>query len=315
MNETDLRRGLDDAVAAGSPPLALDAAGMLAHARRTRRMRIAGVSGGSTVLAAALALGVVLALPNGAGGSGGAQAAGQQSGCRSAPPSPDGGAPTATKVGKDGRPVPGQPTDAPAAYPTPTGGQSPTCPGPTETEWPDGQGDRTARSGPHFQKGVELQAALLDLVPAGFAAVSPENQAQFDHYVGKVQVWETQASAGVRKAGRTGSLLVENISADPASAHKPLCTVAAAQFGGRAADCQTLLVNGKTVAFFDAGSSNYSPELAQWAAYRNAQGAITYVAQGKVFMHLAEPVGKPLTALPFTKSQLAALATSSRLGA
>jgi hypothetical protein len=307
MNETDLRRGLDDAVAAGSPPLALDSAGMLAHARRARRVRIAGVSAGSSVLAAAVALGVVLALPGGAS-SGGVGAAGQP-GCQSAAPSPEGTA-TATKLGKDGKPVPGQPTDAPANAPS----GAPACPDPSETEWPDGQTDRTARSGPHFQKGVELQQAATSLLPAGFEAVLPYTQSQFDHYVGEVQVWDTETILGARKAGHTGTVQVENFSADPTSARTPLCKIAANQFGGKPADCKTLSSGGKTVVYFAYPADNDSTQLEQWAAYRAPNGAITFVGQARTFTYQAQRNGRPLTALPFTKSQLLALATNSRLG-
>jgi hypothetical protein len=316
MNELELRRGLNDAVAAGSPPLALDSAGMLARAKRQRRVRVVGVSAGSTVAAALAALGVVLALPGGAS-PGGVGAAGRPDGCQSAAGAPV-AVQTATKLGKDGKPVPGQPTSVPTGQPTsvPTGGATePSCPDPTETPWPDGQTDRTARSGPHFQKGVQLQQDATDLLPAGFAAVQPSNQSQFERYVGQLQVWNTQTIIGARKGNRTGTVLVENFSADPNSAHTPLCTVAANEFAGKAADCQTLSVAGKTVAFFNQPSNNYSPQLQQWAAYRSPDGAITFVAQGKTFASEARPSGHPLTALPYSKGQLVALAVNSRLAA
>jgi hypothetical protein len=311
MNETDLRRGLDDAVAAGSPPLALDATGMLAHARRQRRVRLAGVSAGGTVAAALTALGVVLALPGGAASGG--LGAGGQPGCQPVTAVPTATqTQTATKLGKDGKPVPGQPTEQASEIDV-TGG--PSCPDPSETPWPDGQSDRTARSGPHFQQGVELQAALRDLVPAGFTVTGEYNQSQFEDYVGELQIWETQASAGLRKGSRTGTVLFENYTGNPTTRNQPLCKVAAAQFGGKVSDCETLHSGGRTVVFFGHKSDQYNPQIDQWAAYRDPTGALTYVAQSKSFTDVDHPdAGHPLTALPFTKAQLVALATNSRLG-
>jgi hypothetical protein len=310
MNEIDLRRGLDDAVAAGSPPLALDAAGMLAHARRQRRVRLAGVSAGGTVAAALAALGVVLALPGGAS-SGGIGAAGQP-GCQGAPSAAPAGEATATKLGTDGKPLPGQPTDA--ASTPPAGGAVTYCPNPSPTEWPDGQTDRTARSGPHYQKGVALQAALLAAVPAGYTTVAPSHQAQFADRVGPTDIWETMASTGIRKAGRTGTLLVVNYNADPRQADKPLCAVAAAQFGAKVSDCKQVPSGGKAVVVFSHQVENYSPRIDQWAAYRAPSGGITYVTQSKSFEDIDHPHERALTALPFTTDRLAALAVSSRLG-
>jgi hypothetical protein len=308
MNETELRRGLDDAVAAGSPPLALDAAGMLAHARNRRRVRLAGVSAGSTVTAAAVALGVVLALPGGAASGGRVGAAGQPSGCEpagAATTGPD-SSPYPTKMGKDGKPAPGQPTDGPA-----DAGAAASCPNPSPTQWPDAQTDRTARTGPHFQKGVALQAAVLDLVPAGYTTVEPYNQAQFADRVGSTDIWETQASVGIRRAGRTGTLFVENYNADRRPVGKTLCTVAAAQFDARPANCHLVQTGGKTVAI-TTQALDYNPRIEQWATYRDATGGLVFVAQSTAFQPLAGSA-KPLTARPFTEQQLAAIAVGSRL--
>jgi hypothetical protein len=192
------------------------------------------------------------------------------------------------------------------------------APGPTDTEtagpWPTGQDgrpqeDRTARTGPHFDKGKQLYEALQAIVPDGYSLDqgSPEqfHRAEFEERVNGVEVWSYQASTSVVKDGRTGRLLAKvqtagnGLPAEPCEVTKTLW-----RMGGECRLVQTSVGNVGVV--IEPTGDN---RLDQWAAYRHPDGLVVYIAQSKT---TSQGNDAPLTELPLTVEQLANLVIDQR---
>jgi hypothetical protein len=322
MNEDELSHAMRGTVAAGSPPLALDAAGMLARAKRGRVRRRAGLAVATSAVAVCALAGATALSGNLAfgGNHGGAIAAG---GGGAAPcPSPSSGELQATKLHDSVHPHPtgsptGTPTATPTATPTGTPTATPTNCGPsgsphTETPWPSGQTDRTAHNGPHTELAQMLQSTMLSGLPAGARAVEPHNQAQYEKSVGQTEIWEYLSLTGVQRRGSNGvaSLIVRVESATPGD-HTDLCTLARYFQDRPGPHCTIRSTAGTKVAVATRTPGNsavgYSPEPQTWIVFRAANGNVLYLAEGNKYKD------HPAATTPvYTTDQLIALAVSGR---
>lgn len=275
MNEQDFRVALHQSMDGQQPPPPMSDVPVLEAAHRDRKRRRALFAGvGSAAAVAAIVVGVAVLAPSG-GQAGQLQVGDVQ---------PTGTSPSAS-----------QPED-------------------TKTSWPNGQTDRTARSGPQFDRGVALAGELAGVIPAGYE--SPDdltnseagfplksNQAQYADTVHGVEVWEYLAIAPLTKGDGVGELIVE--------VHTPGnretgngCALATPGFWGSTGSCTEIPVNGEPVAVVTADGEQFD----QYAGYRHADGTVVFVAQSKDY----DP-GKPaLDSLPFTPEQLAAVAADPR---
>lgn len=319
MNESELSHALRGTVAAGSPPLALDSAGMLAQAKRARVRRRASFAAITSAVAVCALAGASALTGNLAFGSNhGGTAAGGGTAYPSCP-APSNTAipvPSNTQVEASKMPASGHPTGNPD--PGQTGTPTPTAPYPsatgcvddTETPWPSGQSDRTATSGPHAEQAAALQDAMLsELLPAGATAVKPSHQAQYEESVGASEIWEYLTLTGVRRPGSSGvaSLIVRVESARPGD-RTDLCVLA--RYFQSNAQCTITPMAGTTVAVAtlrrsSGGSGGYEPQPQTWIVYRAPDGNVLYLAEG---LHYSDyPTAKtPL----YTAQQLAEIAVS-----
>jgi hypothetical protein len=209
-----------------------------------------------------------------------------------------------------------------------SGGTSAAGPGqPTKTEWPDGQTDRTARSGPQADKGKAVLETLKATLPAtlvvdatmshpGSSDPVTGHQAQLEAYVDgdqNKQVWEYLATAAVHlKAepnGGTGRVIVEVTT--PGGTSSDVCDLATRQFWSVGGSCQTRQVQGKTVGVV---TKTDDPRIDQVAAYRYEDGSTVVVAHSKapdnsgVSGRNNGPSAKGMSQPPLTLDQLATLA-------
>jgi hypothetical protein len=186
----------------------------------------------------------------------------------------------------------------------------------TDPQFPDGMTDRTARQGPHYDRGVALAAELAGAIPAGYDSPADltgsgpykdqslqYNQAQWADTIDGVEVWEYQAIAPVTKGNGVGRLMVE--------VHTPRnretgdgCAMTPA-FWGVTGTCTEVQVNGKPVGVVTADSD----QLDQWAGYRHEDGTVVFVAQSVDYPNAELPA---LDGLPLTAEQLAELAANPR---
>ena len=283
MNENDLREAMRASLTVGPPPPMESAAAVAAGRRAVRRRTTLAGAGAAAVLVAVTALAVNPGLRLVSGGG-------------------DGGAPWAG---------PG----APSAYPTPSGAGDDTKPA-----WPtDGSGqpqeDATARSGERFEQGKKLLDELLAVVPDGWS--KPDGTTADDNPLRSHQAavegdntgktWGYLASAAVAKDGETGRLLAEVHTKDNGLPTEP-CELAR-QFWGLGGDCELTTVGAAQVGLATAPSGD--GRIDQWAAYRHPDGIVVYLAQSRTASN-GEGGLKPLTDLPLTAAQLAALATDDR---
>jgi hypothetical protein len=206
----------------------------------------------------------------------------------------------------------------PSALPTVSGAPVPAPTVPGKTVWPTGpdgspQEDRTARAGAKYDEGKKLLDDLVGAVPAGFGAPdSPAeryHQAQFEDRVGGRDIWSFMAIAQVTKDGGTGSVAVEVHAAGNTYTAPTGCALTR-QFWGLGGQCHDVTVNGVRIGVVDTpGLDN---RFDQWAAYRYPDGTVVFVAQGRTSETFSDPPAatpaKPLTALPYTVDDLAALA-------
>lgn len=291
MSEDDLKRALRDAMAASPTPPPMSETRVLDAARRARKQRRAAWSGGASAVAvAAVAVAAVL-LSAGTSGTGTAGVGG----------APDGSAPidSTTTI------------DPPST--TTTEHED------TETTWPDGQTDRTASSGPHYEQGDSLDELVEEIVPDGYETptdlTAPEgfplrsHQAQFREYVNGDpdgdQVWEYYAGVPVTKDGGAGQVSVMVVTPGDSTLSGEGCAFADVLWD-EAADCEDVTVAGGTVGLATGAEGS---SFGQWAGYRHPDGTVVYVAQALVDDRSGLP---PLTALPFTPEQLATLAVDPR---
>lgn len=197
-----------------------------------------------------------------------------------------------------------QPTDTTAAADTTN----------TQTSWPNGQSDRTARSGPEFDRGVTLSGLLDEVLPPGYGSpddlVGPggydvkRNQAQYVDTVNGTEVWEYSAATPLTKDDGVGEMFV--------SVHTP-----GSWFTGDGcelldqpqpfifAECTEIVVDDKRVAVSEL--TNVSRKPNQTACYRHEDGTVVLIGQT-----LRSSAGSPLASLPLTAQRLAELATDPR---
>lgn len=270
MDETEFRNALRTTVSRYPEPPAMESSTALAAGRRARHRRDLLAGGGAVAAILAVTVAVVPAFHPG-GGTGIQPAAG--------PPS------------------------QPAPLPAP--------PDVTETKpsWPAEAGDdATADSGDHFDTGKQLLDDVLAVVPDGYTA--PDGKSgEYDYRSHQATIedgdyWRYMVSVALRKAGRTGGLVVEvlepgnNLPTD-------VCEVAS-RFWQRGGECVPHTVGGRTVGVVHEGTAT------AWAAYRHPDGTVVYVMQSTATTWGDVAGLKPLSALPLTTPELATLATSDR---
>jgi hypothetical protein len=277
MNEDELRSALRTTMTVTLTPPPMSAADALSRGRRARvRQRAAWIGSGGAAALAIFAVAITATAGRGAGL------------------------------------LPGGPLPSP--MPTATGLPAPSSTG-TKQVWPTGpdgspQEDRTARAGAQYEKGKKLLNDLMGAVPAGFTVLDGQDdtyhQAQFEDHIGGKDIWSFMATAQVTKAGGTGHLAVEVHAAGNAFTAATGCELTT-QFWGMGGHCELVSVNGVQIGVVDRPGSD--DRFDQWAAYRYPDGTVVFVAQGKVSQSMAETpaVTQPLTDLPYTVDQLAAL--------
>jgi hypothetical protein len=315
MNESELGRALRGTVGAGSPPLALDATGMLAHARKARVRRRATLAAAASVLAV-VAVGGAAALTGnlafGGNGKGGGIQAGS-GGCQQYP-APESPIATetvvATKIGatpqRGGGPAP-TPTGTVTGSPTPA--ETASCDN-TERPWPSGQSDRTAHAGPHHQQALALESTLKAALPTGARLHTDLVQGEFNDWVGNTEVWDysVYGSVALPKHGSNGIVLIV-ISPRPGD-HRSLCQLAQGFQSNPGPICSLHTVRGKQVAFATLRPGNsvggYSPQPEHWVVYRAPNGTLVMLGVGR---HYGDT---PATADVWTTQQMAELVASGR---
>lgn len=283
MNENELRHALRTTMATATPPPPMSEMSVLDAARlseRRRRARWAGVgSAAAALLVVALAV-VVVAATSGAGGS--------DTGALRPPP------PTSGTTSS------GQPTE-------------------TSTSWPNGQTDRTASSGPEFDKGVALLTELDASVPAGYespddlkgngdlaGAPMKDHQAQYLDTVEDVEVWQYMADAVVTKGNKVGRLLAE-VDTPGNGATGAGCDLKPGLWGMEGG-CSEVDIDGKRVGVFYSNDPEFD-QFEQWAGYRHDDGTVVWIAQAGFRAFTDFP---PLGAPPVSDHRLAQLAADPR---
>lgn len=284
MNEQDFRAALHRSMEGQETPPPMSDAPVLEAAHRDRKRRRAMFAGvGSAAAVVAIVVGVVALAPSGG---------------NAAPVRVGGPAVTGTT-----NPAPDQatPTSGPA---NPSGD--------TKPQYPDGMTDRTARSGPHYDLGVDLAGALETVIPAGYDAPGDlsfegldmkRNQAQIADQIDGKDIWEYQAIAPITKGNGIGRLVVEvhtpgdHDTGDGCAMTPP--------FWGIAGSCTEIQVDGKPAAVVTVDSEQFD----MWAAYRHADGSVVFVAQSADYPFAGMTA---LDGLPFTTDQLAHLAADPK---
>ncbi|MBP2327523.1 hypothetical protein JOF56_007908 [Kibdelosporangium banguiense] len=283
MNEQELRDSLREVMVASSPPPSMNPNAALDSARRAhkrRRATFAGAAAGVAVVA--MAVGTAFALSPGETPLPIDQAA--------QPPANTG----VVGTGKDG--------------------------GGTETQFPDGQTDRTARNGPQAAKGEALLQSLKAKMPSTLTVDTKAthqgdpklpvttSQSQFRDYINgdkNKQIWEYQATVAVTKQGSsnagTGRVMVETVTPG-GSGPTDVCDLAK-NFWGIGGTCETRVVQGKTVGVV---TQSKDARIDQAVAYRYEDGTTVVVAQSKQ-PNNAESADGPMAQPPLTLEQLAPL--------
>jgi hypothetical protein len=290
MNEQELRQALRATMTAATAPPPMNETPMLEAARRAERRRRARWAGAGSAVAAAAVVGlavVAVALTSGTG----RDAVG-----------PGGGTPTsATSTGPTG---------------TESSGSGSSGEG-TEPEWPDGQTDATARSGPHYETGLSLLESMGDVAPPGYEAprgmkyadpayvgTLDSNQAAWDGKVNGVDVWRYTAIQPLQKGNRMGKLTVE-VAAPGNEFTGTACELG--NLWGYEGTCTERTVDGKRVGLFVGKPA--SPTADRTAVYRWDDGTVVWVSQSAEY----EGAGlAKLTALPYSPERLAELATDEK---
>ena len=293
MNEQEFRHALHDTMTAAAAPPPMSETPVLEAARRAQRRRKARWAGAGS--AAAVAVVALVAIVVG-GGSG-----------NDVPGVPVGGSgtPTASAGGE---------TNAVCRPDRERGGGTKD----TEPSWPNGQTDRTARSGPRFDQGEALLGEVTAVVPAGFGAPDDLDyaepgysgplrfsQSQYVDTVDGVEVWEYQGVQPVTKDGGVGELFVQvtspgNLMTGDGCDLRPT-------LWGLEGDCHEKVVDGKRVGVFDAKDD--SGNFDTWAGYRYADGTVVFIAQSLDYPGSAKPA---ISSPPLSPDRLAELAVDAR---
>lgn len=279
MHEDEFRSGLRGVMSLTTPPEPMNTDAMVEKAQRhlrRRRARLAGAGAGAAVAAIAVGAVVIGVQP------------------------PDGGT-----VGV------GAATPLPTGIPTSGGLDS----GDTKPQFPPGQTDWTASSGPRWQKGEQLITALGALAPEGYGKPTDltypdggklhRSEAQAAGTMNNY-TWTYDAYLPLTKGDGVGRLVAE-VTNKPGLPQDP-CELATGLWGMGGA-CEVVTVDGKQVGVAVAAEGSRD-DFDQWAAYRQADGTAVYVAQGKKYVNADKPA---LADLPLTKEQLAKLAVNESL--
>lgn len=186
-------------------------------------------------------------------------------------------------------------------------------------QWPVGQTDRTATSGPQADRGTQLLELAKASVPAGydtpdlqykdpgFRSGMLRGQAQVSSDKGETpEVWEYTAYVPVRKGDKVGKLTVRVTTPNPEDPAEP-CAILK-RSGGGSGNCKTYEVAGKQVATLASMSGPGQP-ASTWASYRAANGWTVTVGQEEEYAHSDYP---KLDAQPFFTPQLAELAADPK---
>ena len=186
------------------------------------------------------------------------------------------------------------------------------------------RGDATARSGPQYDRGVQLLESLLSMAPTGYT-VPPDNGKGTDsqppnryHQAANDGdgLWRYDAVIGLARGDGIGGLRVEVKPEDKGLPTDP-CAFTQRFWGPVAGQCQTVTVGTAQVGVVTPAVTNDQPtRLTQpdmLAAYLYPDGTSVYVSQAEHLNAAYRHGPKPLTALPFTVDQLAALAVDERL--
>ncbi|MEO6082853.1 MAG: hypothetical protein ABIQ18_07085 [Umezawaea sp.] len=185
----------------------------------------------------------------------------------------------------------------------------------TETQWPNGQTDRTATNGPRAAKSADLPSGLATALPSGVALaewLTPSTQSQFVDYTATGgEVWEYQVLAPVGKTdgtGATGTLLAQITTVGntfPAGA----CEVTERMWGIKGT-CEVVDVGNKQVGLLTSDGTGDEKRFDQLAAYRYDDGTVVFIAQAKTFT--SEVQYPALDTEPLTTTQLTTLATDPK---
>jgi hypothetical protein len=279
MNENDFREALRSTMTTVAEPPPMDSAAAVTAGRRA-----AGRRAGLSAAGAAAAVLVVAGLAAGP--------------ARQWLPGDDGAGPAWDAAG------------APSALPTPSARAGTKPAWPTEASGKPQQ-DATARSGPRYEQGRKLFEQLLAVVPDGYT--TPTGSARDgiplqDHQAAvEDKAWGYLASVAVRREGRTGRLLAE-VHTPGNGLPTQACKLARA-FWGMGGQCDVVAAGGAEVGVVVRPGQD--DRLDQWAAYRHPDGTVVYVAQSRNATN-ADSEFRPLTELPLTVPELAALAVQPR---
>ncbi|MGW6448216.1 hypothetical protein [Lentzea sp. NPDC055074] len=186
-------------------------------------------------------------------------------------------------------------------------------------QWPVGQTDRTATSGPQADRGTQLLELARASVPAGYDAPDLKYtdptmyggmlraQAQISSDKGDTpEIWEYTAYVPVRKGDKVGKLTVHVSTPNPRDAADP-CALARQFQGMRDASCKTFDVAGKQIGVASPASPDRG--TGTWASYRAANGWTVTVMQEGEYPYSGYPA---LDAQPFLSPQLAELASDPK---
>ncbi|MGH3878683.1 MAG: hypothetical protein ACRDSK_16750, partial [Actinophytocola sp.] len=214
-------------------------------------------------------------------------------------------------TGGSGSPVGAPPTTSEQ----PTGGE----PSKTDTSWPNGQPDRTARNGPEFDNGQALLAALTEVVPEGYDA--PEDlsyeepgysggplrfsQASYEDTVDGQEVWRYLADQPITKGNGVGRMFVETVTPGNGAAGEG-CALSPTLWGMEG-ECTEQVVGGERIGVFTATGDRR--DFHSWAGYLADDGTVVYVAQGRDYPGSGRPA---LATAPLSAEQLAELAADPR---
>jgi hypothetical protein len=309
MNEDELKNALHGAMVASSPPPPMDSGAALDAAQRAHRRRKAAWGGAVAGLSVvAIAVGAVL-VPQLTGGGPGLQVGGQGS---SAEQGPSAERPRVTTAS------PTPPSELPSVTAV-----APTGASDTREQWPDGQTDRTATSGPRADKSVRVLNDLGSSLPVGLEAVDKEpigsdwygpmryTQSQFaDYYDGDKQVWEYMGTTPVVQKGSPGvaKLWIQvNTKGNELSNIGSPCEAAEQAWPIRGGTCRVEVVDGKKIGLVTA--SGAQTDLEMLAIHKHEDGTVVFVGQASVFNRSGHPA---LGRQPFTQEQLLALAADPR---
>ncbi|KOX15578.1 hypothetical protein ADK67_41415 [Saccharothrix sp. NRRL B-16348] len=311
MNEHELKSALQEVMVASSPPPPMSPEAALDRARRAQRRRKAtwgGVVAGLAVVAIAVGAVLVPTLTGGAGGTGVIEVAG-------GPPSESGPRVTPT-------------AEPPSESPSVTAVTPPSGPpmSDTKTPWPNGQGDRTATSGPRADKGAKLLNDVASSLPPGvkaedrtrigFAEYGPmtRHQSQFVEYAGELQVWEYWAHTPVVITGEAGvgELTVEvETKGNTRLGDLGGCEAATKYpYPIEGGTCEVVDVGGKEVGVVTGATADADRNTLEAAAfYRYPDGTLVTVAYSSEYLESGHPA---LSRPAFTGAQLAALAADPK---